>query len=72
MMMCRMKRAVAVLLLAIMVSVSSLALADYTESDAWNVAKHVVTQTLEERGCTKLRFAIVDYSEVILFDGWYQ
>ncbi len=36
--------------------------AGYSDADAWNVAKQVVTSYIEDNGGTSLRFAIIDYN----------
>ncbi|GHU76414.1 hypothetical protein AGMMS49992_22030 [Clostridia bacterium] len=56
-----MKKLVALILITLLTLPCTLAHADYKESEAFNVAQHFVTEALEARGCSKLRWAIVDY-----------
>lgn len=57
-----MKKAIVLFALAVAMLLSTVsAYADYKDSEAWNVAQSVVTEILEERGATKLRFAMIDY-----------
>lgn len=50
------------MLILVLLLSASHALADYKASDAYNVAKRVITQTMEEEGCSDFRFAILDYN----------
>ncbi|GHU67838.1 hypothetical protein FACS1894184_08470 [Clostridia bacterium] len=56
-----MKKLLTATLLLALLLFSIPARADYKESEAFNVAQHFVTEALEARGCSKLRWAIVDY-----------
>lgn len=56
-----MKRIRLVMLILVLLLSVNHALADYKASDAYNVAKRVITQAMEEEGCSDFRFAILDY-----------
>lgn len=56
-----MKRLVA-LLAVVLLALPAVSYADYKDSEAFNVAKRIIEQTMEERGCSDFRFAIFDYN----------
>ncbi len=45
--------------LALLIPLASFA--SYTDSEAYNVTRRVIAKTLENEGCSDLRFAILDY-----------
>lgn len=57
-----MKRYLAFALVLALLALVPGVLADYSDSEAYNVAKRVIKQTLEDQGCTDFRFAIFDYN----------
>lgn len=57
-----MKKVVALIMAILVISLSAVALADYSDSEAWRAAQHVVKQYLEGEGCSDFTFAIMDYN----------